>query len=246
MTLRVGLAASVMRTVEIVAIARGAGFDLLLADTEHTSIGVGDVAQMCIAGGLAGFPVWVRAGGNGPEGLARLVDCGAAGIVVPHVDTAAQARAIADAVRFAPVGRRSIPSPLALHAFRPTPPRTLVTDSEAALTVVAMIESAEGVADVDAIAAVPGIDMLMVGANDLANSLGHLGNLEHPEVADAFAAIAAAAIRAGKDYAVIGLPPALVGPYGTALGASLVIATNDVNLLFDGAVRALAAVRDAA
>jgi len=243
---KVGLAATLMRTVEIVAIARATGYDLLLADTEHTALGIGDVASMCVAGQLAGFPVWVRADGAEPAGLARLVDCGAQGIVVPHVDSARQAAAIVNAVRFSPVGHRSIPSPLALHSFRPTAPAALTADSEAALTVVAMIESAAGVAEADAIAAVPGLDMVMAGANDLADSLGHRGDLEHPAVAEAFATIAAAALGAGKTYAVIGLPPALVAAYGTALGASLVIATNDGNLLFDGAERALAAVRETA
>lgn len=239
---RFGLAACVLRTVEIVSVAQTAGFDLLVVDMEHSAMGIADVASLCIAGRLAGLPVDVRVGGPTHPDLARVLDCGARGVIVPHVDTAAQARRIAELTRYAPHGNRSVPSPLAVFGFRPVDPLTLMAGCEAEVQVTVMIESAEGLAEAEAIAAVPGIDALMVGANDLAVSLGHPGDVAHPEVLEAFARIAEAATAAGKDFAVIGVPEALLDSHAFALGAATVIATNDINLLVDGGTALVAAL----
>lgn len=242
---RFGLAACVFRSVEMVSVARTAGFDLLVADMEHSALAIGDVAALCLAGRMGGFPVEVRVGGPDHPDLARVLDCGATGVIVSHVDSVAQARRIAARTRFAPVGNRSVPSPLAIFGFRAVDPQTLMVGCEAEVRVTAMIESAEGLVDAEAIAAVPGIDALMVGANDLAVSLGHPGDVGHEQVREAFARIAAAAAAAGKGFSVIGVPESLLPSHAFALGAETVIATNDINLLVDGGtalVAALAAV----
>ncbi len=163
-------------------------------------------------------------------------------MIVPHVDTADQARRIVQLTRYAPYGNRSVPSPLALFGFRPVDVKTLMAGCEAEVQVTVMIESAEGVAEAEAIAAVPGIDALMVGANDLAVSLGHAGEVGHPDVHAAFARIAAAATAAGKEFAVIGVPDALLESHAFSLGAATVIATNDINLLVDGGTALVAAL----
>lgn len=240
---RFGLATCVFRSVEMVTVARTAGFDLLLADMEHSALTVGDVTALCVAGRLGGFPVEVRVGrGADNLDLPRVLDCGATGVVVPHVDSADEARRIVERVRFAPLGNRSVPSPLAIFGFRPVDPRALMAGCEAEVRVTVMIESAEALAEVEAIAAVPGIDALMVGANDLAVSLGHTGDLAHERVRAAFARIAAAAQAAGKDFAVIGVPVHLLESHAFALGAATIIATNDINLLIDSGTALVAAL----
>jgi 2-keto-3-deoxy-L-rhamnonate aldolase RhmA len=98
-----------------------------------------------------------------------------------------------------------------------------------------MVESAAGLSEAEAIAAVPGIDAVMIGANDLATDLGRPGALEHPDVQAAFARIARATRSAGKVFGVIGLPEALLDSHGVSLGARLILAANDINLLLDGA-----------
>lgn len=239
---RFGLAACVLRSVEVVSVARTAGFDLLVVDMEHSAMGISDVAALCIAGRLAGLPVDVRVGGPDHPDLARVLDCGASGVIVPHVDSEDQARRIVERTRYAPYGNRSVPSPLATFGFRPVDPLTLMAGCEAEVSVTVMIESAQGLAEAEAIAAVPGIDVLMVGANDLAVSLGHTGDVAHPDVLQAFARIAAAAAAAGKEFAVIGVPEALLDTHAFALGAATVIATNDINLLVDGGTALVAAL----
>ncbi|WP_419897823.1 HpcH/HpaI aldolase family protein [Roseomonas sp. USHLN139] len=230
-----GLAACVLREPEIVAITRSAGLDWLLVDTEHAAFDLAAIARITLAARLAGLPCLVRATGPRQPDLARLLDIGAEGLVIPHVDSAAEARDIVARCRFAPIGGRSVPGPLAGFGFANPPVTAMMAAAEAETTLVAMIESANGLAEAAAIAATPGIDAVMVGANDLANDLGHPGLLDHPAVRDAFQAIAAATHAAGKVFGVIGLPPALLPSHAVALGARLVVGTNDINLLVDGA-----------
>ena len=230
----IGLAACVLRTAEIVVVTRSCGFDWLLIDTEHSPIALADVAGLSIAARAAGLPALVRVSGPDAPDLARVLDCGAEGIVVPHVETAAHAHHVVERCRFAPHGKRSVPGPLAGFGFRMPPVREMTEAAERETTVVTMIESAAGTSEAVAIAAMPGVDALMVGANDLAADLGHPGELGHPEVLAAFREVAAAARAHGKVFGVIGLPEALLVSHGTELGARLIVATNDINLLVEG------------
>ncbi len=246
----IGLAACVIRTPEIVTVARSCGFDMLLIDMEHGPIAIGDVAILALAAHEGGFPALVRVGGPASPDLARVLDCGAEGVVVPHVETAEEARSIVERCRFPPHGKRSLPSPLARLDFRVPPAAAMMERIERDTLVAVMIENARGVQEAEAIAAVPGVDIVMIGANDLAADLGHIGAVDHPAVHAAFAAVAAAAHRHGKVFAVIGVAETLLPGHAVALGARLVVATNDINLLIDQGsavatrVRALAEPRD--
>jgi len=235
-----GLATCVMRTPEIVTVTRSCGFDCLLIDTEHGPIGVSDAASLCVTAWEAGLPALVRVGGPTHPDLARVLDCGAEGVVVPHVETADQARLIVGKCRFQPVGKRSLPSPLVRLGFRVPPAAEMMSRIEEETLVVLMIESAIGVANVEAIAAVPGVDVLMIGANDLAADMDHVGAVDHPEVLAAFDAVARAAQAHGKVFAVIGVAEALLPGHAHALGAKLIIAANDLNLLSDGGLATVA------
>lgn len=238
-----GLAACLLRTVELVPLTRACDFDFLLVDTEHTPLTIADAATLCVAAQGAGLPTLVRVGGPDHPDLARALDVGADGVVVAHVDSAAQAARIVRACRFAPHGARSLPSPLARFGYRVPAAAEMARVEEATTLVIPMIESAAGLAEAEAIAATPGIDALLIGTNDLAASLGHFGAPEHPEVLDAFARIAAAAQAHGKAFGVIGLPPALLRSHAMALEARFVVVANDVNLLLDAGTAALAQMR---
>lgn len=241
--LSVGLAACIVRTVEIVTVTRSCGFDFLLVDTEHGPIAIGDVASICVTAFEAGLPCLVRVGGPHAPDLARVLDCGAEGVVVPHVETVEEARLIVEKCRFLPAGKRSLPSPLVRLGFRVPPAAEMMARVEQETLVVLMIESALGIANADAIAAVPGVDVLMIGANDLAADMGHVGNVGHPEVHAAFATVARAAHAHGKVFSVIGVGEALLASHGFDLGAKLIVATNDINLLIDQGLATAARVR---
>lgn len=241
--MRIGLAACVLRSIEIVPIARHAGFDFLLVDMEHGMFSIGEVATLCIAGREAGFPVHVRAPGARSEFLPRIVDCGAAALVVPHVEDAEAARSVVARVRFAPRGARSVPPPVGATGFRPIPVADLTIVAERGLEVLVMIESARGLAAADEIAAVEGIDGLVVGTNDLASSLGLVDRPDAPELAAALAQIARAALRRGLRFGAMGMREATVRAQGRGLGADWLVAANDVNLLFDAGRDLLARLR---
>ncbi|SFB16989.1 2-keto-3-deoxy-L-rhamnonate aldolase RhmA [Poseidonocella pacifica] len=240
---RIGLAACVVGLPEMIPVAKGAGYDLLLVDMEHGRISIDALAGICVTGLAADFPVLARVTGPGSPDLARVLDCGATGVIIPHVDSADQARAIVAACRFAPLGNRAIPGPLAILSFEPVPPAQLIAASEDRVELHAMVESRAGLDAVAEIAAVPGLTALVIGANDLASDLGHTGQLDHPEVRSAFATIAAAARSQGLGFGVMGLPPALIPGHAVANGATLIVATNEINLVVDGARATLGAVR---
>jgi 2-keto-3-deoxy-L-rhamnonate aldolase RhmA len=229
----IGLSACVIRTPEIVTVARSTGFDFLLIDMEHGPIGLGDMATLALTAVEAGYPALVRVGGPTSPDLARVLDCGAEGIVVPHVETEAEARHVVEKCRFQPLGKRSLPSPLVRLGFRVPPAREMMAEVETQTLVVLMIESAAGVREADAIAAVPGVDGLMVGANDLAADMGHAGAVDHPEVLAAFTRVARAVEAHGKFFSTIGVAENLLASHATGLGAKLIVATNDINLLMD-------------
>jgi len=232
---KTGLAACIVGLPEMVSVTRGAGFDFLLLDMEHGRITIDALTSVCVAGLLAQFPILARVTGPSSPDLARVLDCGAAGVIVPHVDTADQARSIVKACRFAPVGNRAIPGPLAILDFDVVKPAHLIKASEAGVQVLAMIESREGLSHVDEIAKVEGLTGLIIGANDLAAALGHLGDLAHPEVTQAFADIAQAAKSADIGFGVMGLPKELVVSHALNMGATMIVATNEINLLVEGA-----------
>lgn len=238
---QIAIAFCILGRAEAVLLARGAGFDLAIVDMEHGPLGLEALGQLAAVGRAAGFPVWGRVGGPGSGDLARVLDCGATGLIVPHVDSAADARRIVNACRFAPVGARSIPGPIPILDYAVMSAPEFCNAAGRDITIAAMIESAAGLDAVDAIAAVEGIDMLIIGTNDLADGLGIRGQTDHPDLLAAFRDIARAAGEHGKAFGVMGLPPHLRDSH--APDASLIVATNDTNLLIEGGAAAVGQAR---
>src|SRR4051794_27514385 len=156
--------------VEVVA---AAGFDWICLDRQHGLIGYETmVAMLQAVGGRA--PVLVRAPWNEPDEIMRPLDAGAAGVIVPMVNTAAEAAAAVGACRYAPAGFRSWgPSRVSLG----NPDYTPTSANESTLCVI-MVETVEAVANVEEIVAVPGVDAILIGPYDLA--LSWSGALETP------------------------------------------------------------------
>ncbi|MCA0996813.1 HpcH/HpaI aldolase family protein [Alloyangia pacifica] len=242
-TPKFGLAFCLLGRAEAVLLARGAGFDFAVIDMEHGPLGMSELGQAAAAGIAAGLPVFGRVTGPGSPDIARVLDCGASGVIVPHVDSLSDARRIAEACRFAPRGTRALPGPLPALDYRVVPAAELTEEAEKGVKVIAMIESAAALAAVEDIAAVPGIDMLMIGSNDLADGIGRRGQLDHPDVAAAFARIAAAATGNGCAFGVMGLPQALLQSHALDLGASHIVASNETNLIAEGGAALLRQMR---
>lgn len=193
------------RSVEIARIAKAAGYDSLYIDLEHSPISVEATAQICIAALETGITAVVRAPGLDPYFINQALDGGAMGIVAPHVDTSEEAAAWVSAVKYPPHGTRSLSGtiPQLFAEDWPIGPSRAIINEETILIV--MIESRVGADNVEAIAAVPGVDVILVGTSDLSADLGHFGQYDHPEIRDIYTRVIAAARKHGKHVGVGGL-----------------------------------------
>lgn len=207
--LALGIRAS--RTPDVVRWAHAASYDTIWIDLEHSNISLDAAAQMCATALDLGMAPWVRVPEEDFGVIGRVLDGGALGIIAPRVETVAQAQRYLTACRFAPEGQRSQISTTAQVAFARMPAAKMNSLVNAAINVEILIESAEGVANAAAIAALPGVDILGVGANDLSADLGHPGNPGHPEVLAACLQVIEAAKLHDKVAVIGGLgDPALL------------------------------------
>ncbi len=231
------------RTVGIAQIARTAGFDWLFIDGEHSSIDPDTAAQIAAASLAVGVTPVVRVAGLEHWHASRMLDNGAQGIVVPHVDTADEARRVANACRYPPIGKRSMGGGLQQLGFAPMPVGEAARIINEETLVVVMIESAQGVQNADAIAAVPGIDALLIGTNDFCFELGIPGKFDDPKVADAYKKVIAACRNHGKFPGMGGMyTPELLERH-IGMGVQLVLSGSDFNILMQGATARAALVR---
>ncbi len=230
-TLSIGMGVRTVRGVEIARIMKTAGFDWLFIDLEHGATSTETAFQISVAALDAGIAPLVRIPSGELAMGTRCLDGGALGIVVPHVDTPEEARAIVNAFKFAPLGKRSIGGGYPQFGFAPTPAKEVVSELNDATLVVAMMETPKAIENADAIAAVPGIDVLLMGTNDLCLEMGIPGQLDNEKVVAAIDSVIAACKQHGKW-------PGLGGVYGKELlkryvarGMRFILSGNDTSLL---------------
>lgn len=195
-----------MEIMELVALA---GFDFAVIDLEHSPIGLESAYQLIGTALYTGVAPIIRVPGLDTGLVQRVLDAGAEGIMVPHVDTAEQARAAVAAVRFPPLGARGVGSTSRAGGWGARSRADYLRYGQQEVVLIAQIESAVGVRNAAAIAAVEGIDALLVGAADLSVSEGR------PESDPAVVELIALAIRQGR---AAGIP---VGNAGAATVASV-------------------------
>ena len=233
--LSVGLGVRQSRTVDIAMIAKTAGYDWLFIDMEHSSLDIDTAAQISAAALDAGITPIVRVPGHEHFHASRLLDTGALGIVVPHVNSAAEAERAVSHCRFPPLGKRSLPGTLPQAHFEAVPIAELASAVNAATLVVVMIETPEAVENADAIAAVPGADVLLIGTNDLAAEMGITGQFGHAKIEDAYRKVIAACRKHGKFAGMGGVyDNALMERY-IGLGARFILSGSDLSFLMAGA-----------
>jgi 2-keto-3-deoxy-L-rhamnonate aldolase RhmA len=240
------MATRLARTAEIAMIAESCGFDAFYIDMEHSTISLDDAAQICVAALPVGIAPLVRIAGHQFEDAARLLDMGALGIICPNVSTRAQAEALARACRFPPLGERSVGGPGPLQGYRAVPLGEVNKEGNAATVLIAMLETPEGVANADAIAATPGIDVLLIGSNDLCTAMGIPGELKNPKLRAAYQSTAKACKAHGKHLGVGGIRGDVEHVAELVkLGARFVIAGSDLQYLIKSARHEIAALRKA-
>src|SRR5262245_8345137 len=234
------------RTAEIAMIAESCGFDALYVDMEHCTISLDDVAQICVAALPVGITPLVRIAGHQFDDAARLLDMGALGIICPNVSTRAQAEGFARACRFPPLGERSVGGAGPLQGYRATPLGEVNKEGNAATVLIVMLETPEGIANADAIAAVPGVDVLLIGSNDLCTAMGIPGELKSPKLRAAYEDAAKACKAHGKHLGVGGIRADVEHVAELIeLGARFVITGSDLQYLMKSARHDVAALRKA-
>ena len=237
--LAVGMIVRLMRGVEVAAIAKSAGFDCLYIDLEHCSFSLETVSQISLTATALGVTPMVRVPGLNPAEISRTLETGAQGIIVPHLESRAQAEEVVQAAKFPPIGDRSLLAVNPHTLFRTGSAVDVMRGMNEATLVVGMIESVTAVGNAADIASVAGLDMLLVGTNDLCNSLGVPGELEHPRVREAYEHVAAACRAKGKHLGVGGLNsrPEFAKEM-IRLGARYVSAGSDTGFLMTAATAA--------
>ena len=178
-----------------------AGMDWLFIDFEHGPVDAETAAQISVAALDAGIAPIVRVP-NGELSLAsRLLDSGALGIVMPHVESAEEARLMVDQLKFAPEGRRGVSGMIPQFGYRSVDLATAVAELNRSMLLVVMLETPEAVSRADEIAAVEGIDVIMIGTNDLAMALGKPGKFGDEAIVRAYEDVARACPRTGNGSA---------------------------------------------
>ena len=224
---QIGLWSSLCSNLSIEVIA-SSGFDWILIDTEHAPNEVPMVHSQlqAMAAGTAA-PV-VRPAWNDMVMLKRLLDVGAQNFLVPYVQTPEEARAAVAATRYPPRGVRGVASLHRGNRFGRV--KDYYTSADEQICVIVQIETRLALQNLDAIAAVEGVDGLFIGPSDLSAALGHLGNLTHPEVRaaieDAFERIR----KAGKAPGILA-PVEAETRHWLSKGAVVMAVGSDLGLL---------------
>jgi 2-keto-3-deoxy-L-rhamnonate aldolase RhmA/pimeloyl-ACP methyl ester carboxylesterase len=220
--------------------AAHAGFDLVVVDTEHGPAGAYELEHHLRAADAAGIPALVRVPDATPAGILAALDAGATGVVVPHVLDAAGARAVVDAAHYPPRGRRGFATSTRAGGYGAVGLRDHLRRAAAETVVVVQIEDAEAVPRAGEILGVAGVSAVLVGAADLALSMGLPGG--GPSVDEAVdRVLAAARTRCVGAMAVAAEPADAAGL--RARGADVVasVATSLIHRAFTAAARATAA-----
>jgi len=200
-------------TPGLAQLTREAGADFILYDMEHSGADIEAIkAQMAQCRGLPITPL-VRVPVGEYHFIARVLDAGAHGIMVPMVESAEQARHIVTCSQYPPVGRRGAAFGMAHDDYQAGAPVDKIAAARARTVMIALIETPEGVANAEAIAAVPGIDILWLGHFDLTNFMGIPGQFDHPEYLDHVHRIVAAARKHGKPAGFLALDNAWATRY---------------------------------
>lgn len=212
------------------SILANAGCGFVLYDMEHTGLGFETLKWLFAS--CRGLPIepMVRVPRGEYTYLARSLDLGARGVMIPMVESEAQARAIAEACRYPPTGRRGAGFGFAQCDYLGGDVGEKIRRYNERTLVIAQIETERGLENVEAIAAVPGIDVLWVGHFDLSNFMGIPAQFDDPRFDAAMRKVAAVARRHGKAAGFMASDPAWM-ERATAMGYSMIAAGTDNGLL---------------
>ena len=217
------------RTVDIAPAMKACGYDWLFLDLEHNSMDLDIAVQISVAALGVGIAPIVRVPARQTWMATHVLDGGALGIVMPHVDTPEEAKAIAAALRYRfPHGHRSVAGGLPHLRYEKHPLAETCAAINDATMVIVMLETPLAIKNADAIAAVPGIDSLLIGTNDLAMELCIPGSFGDERIVAAYQSVVDACRKHGKSAGVGGIADAALLKRYIEMGVRLVLPGSDL------------------
>src|SRR6266446_171574 len=195
------------RTVDIAMVAKAGGYVALYVDMEQSPYSIDTTATICAAALGIGITPLVRVPSHDGHWSSRVLDGGAQGVIVPHVNNRREAEAVVRNCRFPPLGQRSVMGLGPALGYRAMPLGEINDRLNADTAVIVMLETAEGIDNAEAVAALPGIDVLLIGSGDLTTDYGIPGQVDHPRLRAAYESVAEAC-RAHGEVLGVGRHPA--------------------------------------
>jgi 2-keto-3-deoxy-L-rhamnonate aldolase RhmA len=220
---------------EIAMLCKMSNIHGMFIDMEHSTQDLHAVAQLILACTYVGVSPIVRAPSKSAWHISRLLDAGAAAVVIPHVDTVAEVRSLVRAAKYAPLGDRGCTNNQPVLNFQKVPTRAQNELLNRETMLIPMIETPAAVELVDEYLAIEGVDGILIGSNDLCADMGIPGQYDDPRYQDAVTKIIAAGVRAGKPIGIGGIGPRLdLLEKFFAMGACWSLSGGDLAMLQGG------------
>ncbi len=219
------------RTVNAAGLAKECGFEWLFIDMEHNTMDLDTAAQICVAALPTGVTPIVRVPSHDQFQATRILDGGAMGVVVPHVNSPGEARAVVSNCKYPPIGHRSLTAPLPQLGFKAYPVTEAIEVLNKNTLIIVMLETPEAIDRADEIAAVEGVDGLLIGTNDLAAEMGIPGQFSHPRVEAAYATMIAACRKHGRFPGMGGIYDHTIMEKYIRMGVRFMLGGGDVALM---------------
>ena len=219
-----------------------AGFQWGVIDMEHTPLDMMEVIHLLQAAGNTKMLPIVRVPWNDAVSIKRVLDAGAQTLLIPFVQNAEEAARAVASTRYPPEGMRGLAGMCRGSKFGTVPDYAKTANKS--IGVIVQLETQAAIAQLEKIAAVPGVDALFLGPGDLSASMGHAGNTTHPDVMNVMADAARRCKAVGMPVGTVGGTPELVVQY-RAMGFDYVAIASDLGLLMRGAQAAVKALTTA-
>lgn len=190
---------------ELPMVCKMAGVDAMFIDMEHSSFDFYAVSQLILACNYAGVSPIVRVPSKSHWHISRVLDAGAAAVVIPHVETVDEVRQLVQSAKYAPLGQRGCSNMQPLLGFQHVPTKTQNDILNRETMLLPMIETPGAIDLVDEFVAVDGVDGILIGSNDLCSDMGIPGQYDTTAYQDAVAKVIAACGRVGKPVGIGGI-----------------------------------------
>ena len=231
----IGFSVMHSRTVNIAKIAKSCGYDWLWVDAEHGFMSTQTATDMCVAALDCGITPIVRVPGPEDFHVGKMLDGGAQGIIFPHINNAEEAQHAVRSTKYPPKGHRSHTGAKPQLGFERVSIAESIKIVNENILVGTMLETQEGIDNVEEIAAVEGVDILFIGTQDLSIDMGIPGELNHERIHQAYEKMIATAVKNGKSAGMGGVYDNSLIPVYIDMGVGFVLAGTDYEFMVNAA-----------